>query len=294
MLLIFPFLGANVVSFDSEIFKTIRFPRAVMSFSAGATLGVCGMIFQSMFRNDLATPYTLGISSGAAFGALFAIKFLPVFSLSAQISSFSGALLTVILIYFIMKTKGGTSREFLLLAGIAVNFMFSGLILFIQYLASGSESALMIRWMTGSLDIVGFEPVLKIAPALFIFFVALYLHRELDLMRINPDIATTTGVDLKKTGNIIFFTVSLAVAIIVSQTGPIGFVGMIAPHIGRKVVSNEHKFLSASSFLIGGMLLMLSDTISRTVIAPSEIPAGVITALIGGPFFLFILMRKRD
>jgi iron complex transport system permease protein len=298
ILWILPFAGMNAVTFSSEIFQTIRLPRAIMSFVAGAVLGVCGMSFQSMFRNDLATPYTLGISSGAALGAVIAIKFLslsvfPFFSL-VQMFSFLGALATVLLIYSAVKAKGRMNTDFLLLAGVAVNFTFSGLILFVQYLASGSESSMMIRWMTGSLDITGFEPVLKIIPALIIFPVALYLHRELDLMRINSDIAASRGVNLKKTGNIIFFAVSFAVAIVVSQIGPIGFVGMIAPHIGRKLISKEHKYLAVASFLIGGMILMIADTISRTIIAPSEIPAGVITALIGGPFFLFVLIRKKS
>lgn len=298
LLWILPFAGMNTVAFSSEIFQTIRLPRAIMSFAAGAVLGVCGMSFQSMFRNDLATPYTLGISSGAALGAVIAIKFIscasfcPLFSF-VQIFSFIGAIATVALIYSVVKAKERMNTDFLLLAGVAVNFTFSGLILFIQYLASGSESSMMIRWMTGSLDITGFEPVLKIIPALIIFPVSLLLHRELDLMRINSDIAASRGVDLKKTGNTIFFAVSFAVAVVVSQTGPIGFVGMIAPHIGRKLISKEHKYLAVASFLIGGMILLLSDTISRTVIAPSEIPAGVITALIGGPFFLFVLIKKK-
>lgn len=298
LLWILPFAGMNIVAFSSEIFQTIRLPRAIMSFAAGAVLGVCGMSFQSMFRNDLATPYTLGISSGAALGAVIAIKFIsfaiiPQFS-SVQFFSFLGALATVLIIYSVVKAKGRLNTDFLLLAGVAVNFTFSGLILFIQYLASGSESSMMIRWMTGSLDITGFEPVFKIIPALIIFPVALFLHRELDLMRINSDVAASRGVDLKKTGNIIFLAVSFAVAVVVSQTGPIGFVGMIAPHIGRKLISKEHKYLAVASFMIGGMILLIADTISRTVIAPSEIPAGVITALIGGPFFLFVLIRKKS
>ena len=298
LLWILPFAGMNTVAFSSEIFQTIRLPRAIMSFAAGAVLGVCGMSFQSMFRNDLATPYTLGISSGAALGAVIAIKFIsfaiiPQFS-SVQFFSFLGALATVLIIYSVVKAKGRMNTDFLLLAGVAVNFTFSGLILFIQYLASGSESSMMIRWMTGSLDITGFEPVFKIIPALIIFPVALFLHRELDLMRINSDVAASRGVSLRKTGNIIFLAVSFAVAVVVSQTGPIGFVGMIAPHIGRKLISKEHKYLAVASFMIGGMILLIADTISRTVIAPSEIPAGVITALIGGPFFLLVLIKKKS
>lgn len=306
-LILFPFIGLTDISLSSifkegvneTIFRQIRVPRVAGAFIAGAVLAVAGMMFQSMFRNDLATPYTLGVSSGAALGAVVAIKLFSNglagnFSV-VEIFSFFGALATVAVIYFISSVKRRMTAQFLILAGVAVNFTASGLILFIQYIASGSESSSMVRWMMGSLDFVGLEPVLKILPAFLILIpVAFYLHRELDLMKINTEIAATRGVNIKKTENIIFFIVSLAVAAVVSQTGPIGFIGLIAPHIGRNVIGKEHRYLIPASLLIGGLLLLISDTVARTVIAPSEIPVGVITALAGGPFFLFILMRRKS
>ena len=281
----------------ANIFWNIRVPRTSGAFVCGATLALCGMVFQSMFKNDLATPYTLGVSSGAALGAVLAIKLfsgiaflLPV----TQILSFLCAFLTVVFIYSAGRIKKRFDTGFLLLAGVAVNFMCSGLILFIQYIASGSESAMMIHWMMGSLDFTGFSTVLKVVPAFVVMiFVSLFFHRELDLMRIDSDIATTRGVNMNVIGNILLFTVSLAVAVVVSQVGPVGFIGMMAPHIAGKIIGRKHGSLAFASLFTGGSILMLSDAVSRTVIAPSEIPVGVVTSLVGGPFFLFILIKSK-
>lgn len=301
---VFPFAGPLDIQIDSifsdnmmsRVFWYLRFPRVAGAFLAGAVLAVAGMMFQSLFRNDLATPYTLGVSSGAALGAVLAIKIysglvpsLPV----VEIMSFAGAVATVALIFALSALKKRNSAQFLILAGIAVNFTASGFILFIQFLASGSESSGMVRWMMGNLDFTGIMPVIKLATAFFVIVpVSFYLHRELDLMKVGTDIAISRGVNIRKTTNMIFFTVSFSVAVVVSQTGPIGFIGLIAPHIGRKLVNREHRYLIPASFLIGGLLLLISDTIARTIIVPSEIPVGVITALAGGPFFLFMLLRE--
>ena len=305
LLLLLPFAGYVSIPFSgifgessaSGIFWNIRVPRTSGAFVCGATLALCGMVFQSMFKNDLATPYTLGVSSGAALGAVTAIKLfsgvasaLPV----TQILSFAFAFLTVVFIYSAGRMKKRFDTGFLLLAGVAVNFICSGLILFIQYAASGSESAMMIHWMMGSLDFTGFSTVLKILPAfVFMVFISLFFHRELDLMRIDSDIAATRGVNMNVVGNILLFTVSTAVALVVSQVGPIGFIGMMAPHIAGRITGRKHAPLTFASLLTGGCILMLSDAVSRTVVAPSEIPVGVVTSLVGGPFFLFILIKSK-
>lgn len=305
LLILLPFFGyiampVNEIFGESaaaNIFWNIRVPRTSGAFVCGATLALCGMVFQSMFKNDLATPYTLGVSSGAALGAVSAIKLfsgvafvLPV----TQILSFICAFLTVVFIYSAGRIKKRFDTGFLLLAGVAVNFICSGLILFIQYIASGSESAMMIHWMMGSLDFTGFSTVLKVVPAFVVMiFVSLFFHRELDLMRIDSDIATTRGVNMNVIGNILLFTVSLAVAVVVSQVGPVGFIGMMAPHIAGRIIGRKHIPLAFASLFIGGSILMLSDAVSRTVIAPSEIPVGVVTSLVGGPFFLFILIKSK-
>ncbi|MBP5407376.1 iron ABC transporter permease [bacterium] len=305
LLAVLPFFGYIEMPFSkifgesaaANIFWNIRVPRTSGAFVCGATLALCGMVFQSMFKNDLATPYTLGVSSGAAMGAVLAIKLFSGIDFAipvTQILSFACAFLTVVFIYSAGRLKKRFDTGFLLLAGVAVNFICSGLILFIQYIASGSESAMMIHWMMGSLDFTGFATVLKVVPAfLVMIFVSLFFHRELDLMRIDSDIAATRGVNMNAVGNILLFTVSLSVAVVVSQVGPVGFIGMVAPHIAGKIVGRRHGSLAFASLFAGGSILMLSDAVSRTVIAPSEIPAGVVTSLIGGPFFLFILIKSK-
>jgi len=281
----------------SAIFWNIRVPRTLAAFLSGAALALCGMVFQSMFKNDLATPYTLGVSSGAALGAVLAIKLFSGIVSSiplTQVCSFAAAFVTVLFIYSAGRLKKRFDTGFLLLAGVAVNFICSGLILFIQYLANGSESAMMIHWMMGSFDFTGFSTVLKVLPAFFVMVVAaLFFHRELDLMRIDSDIATTRGVNMNAVGNILLFIVSFAVALVVSQVGPIGFIGMVAPHIAGKFVGRKHSTLAVVSLFTGAIILMLSDAVSRTIIAPSEIPVGVVTSLLGGPFFLVILIKSK-
>ena len=306
IVIVSPFLGftdipiseVSAESVRSRIFWQLRVPRVLVAFIAGAVLSISGMMFQSMFRNDLATPYTLGISSGAALGAVIALKFMSFELLwgfsSVQILSFLGALFTVFIIYSAVSGRKRTSTQFLLLTGVAVNFTCTGLIMFIQYIASNSESAQMIRWMMGSLDVMGFSSVLRLSVALLIIPVAFFLHRDLDLLGIDNEIAITRGVSSEFVHKLIFISVSFAVALVVSETGPIGFIGLVAPHIARLFVGREHRFLIPASILCGGILLLVSDTFARTIIAPSEIPAGVITALAGGPFFLYILMRKRS
>lgn len=292
-----PLLEVFSESAAANIFWNIRIPRTLAAFLCGATLALCGMVFQSMFKNDLATPYTLGVSSGAALGAVLAIKFfsgiasyLPL----TQVSSFAAAFVTVVFIYSAGRLKKRFDTGFLLLAGVAVNFICSGLILFIQYLANGSESAMMIHWMMGSFDFTGFATVFKVVPAFVVMiFVSFFFHRELDLMRIDSDIAATRGVNMNAVGNILLFTVSFSVALVVSQVGPIGFIGMVAPHIAGKIIGRKHLALAVVSLFAGGIILMLSDAVSRTIIAPSEIPVGVVTSLLGGPFFLIILIKSK-
>lgn len=305
LLILLPFFGYMEMpvgeifgeSAAANIFWNIRVPRTSGAFVCGAALALCGMVFQSMFKNDLATPYTLGVSSGAALGAVSAIKLFSGTAVSlpvTQMFSFMCAFLTVVFIYSAGRLKKRFDTGFLLLAGVAVNFICSGLILFIQYIASGSESAMMIHWMMGSLDFTGFSTVLKIIPAFVVMiFVSLFFHRELDLMRIDSDIAVTRGVNMDVVGNILLFAVSLSVAVVVSQVGPVGFIGMMAPHIAGRLVGRKHASLAFASLFIGGSILMLSDAVSRTVIAPSEIPVGVVTSLTGGPFFLFILIKSK-
>ncbi|HLA39620.1 MAG TPA: iron ABC transporter permease [Candidatus Glassbacteria bacterium] len=285
--------GADTI--DSRIFWDIRLPRVITAFLAGSALAAAGVAFQAMFRNPLATPFTLGVASGASLGACVFVGLglsFTVFGFSGEVAgSFAGALLAVGFVYGVSRFKRGVSTGGMLLAGVAVSFFFSSLILLIQYVSDFTKSFNILRRLIGGIQVVGFGPAGELLP-----FVAggvaviISLSHELNLLLVGEDIATARGVNVGLTRKIIFLTVSLMVAAVVSVCGPIGFVGMMAPHIVRVLVGPDHRWLSLGSVVFGGGFLTLCDTLARTVIAPVEIPVGVITALLGGPFFLWLLV----
>jgi iron complex transport system permease protein len=308
--LIAPFLGMETITIGDlleanrdqtkiDIFWKIRFPRTLIAFLAGAALSISGMAFQAMFRNPLATPFTLGVSSGAAFGAAMYIKIGIIFSLlgiSGQLLfAFLGALLSIMFVYGITKIKKGFSTATMLVAGVAINFFFSSLILFIQYVSDFANSYRILRWLMGGFEVVGFMPVKTILPFIVIGSVLVfYLTNELNLLLLGEDIALSRGGDVNKIKLALFFGASLMVGGVVAICGPIGFVGMMAPHICRLLVGWDHRYLSIVSFLFGGAFLVFCDTLSRMIIAPAEIPVGVITALLGGPFFIWLLLKGDE
>jgi len=305
VLVLAPFWGIESLSLKSllhpneplksDIFWKIRLPRVIAAFLAGAALAISGMAFQAVFRNPLATPFTLGVSSGAAFGAAVYIKIGLIFSvlgISGQsLSAFIGAVLSVLLVYGISQIEKGFTTATMLIAGVAINFFFSSLILFIQYMSDFANSFRIIRWLMGGFEIVGFRPVFTLLPFVVIGSVVLFLlTHELNLFTLGEDIALSRGVDVKKIKALLFFAASLMIGGIVSVCGPIGFIGMMAPHICRLLIGADHRFLTPASFFFGGAFLVFCDTLSRVLIAPAEIPVGVITALLGGPFFLWLLL----
>jgi len=310
VLIITPFLGMKSISIsnifqaggdnlDFNIFWRIRLPRILTSFLAGAALALSGMAFQAMFRNPLATPFTLGVSSGAAFGAALYVKIGVIFSIlgvSGQILfSFIGAALSILFVYGVSRLKKGFSTTSMLVAGVAINFFFSSLILFIQYISDFSRSFQIIRWLMGGFEIVGFQPVFTILPFIFLGSIFIFFQtHEINLLTLGEDIAMSRGGNVQRIKLTLFFATSIMVGSVVSICGPIGFVGMMAPHICRLLIGSNHRYLSWASFLFGGAFLVLCDTLSRIIIAPAEIPVGVITALLGGPFFLWLLLRSSD
>ena len=281
---------------ESQIFWHMRLPRTCTAFLAGAGLALSGMALQALFRNPLATPFTLGISSGGAFGAVVYIVFpaihFGIFGLSGQsVFSLIGSAIAIAIVYGLTKARHGFSTATMLLAGVAVNFFFSSLILFFQYMSGHRELFRMVRWLMGGLDVGGFDAVLDVLPfTLGGGIIVFYLTRELNLMTTGEEIATSRGVEVKAVKKMVFVATSLMVGGIVAICGPIGFVGMMAPHICRMLIGADHRYLAPASFLFGGMFLALCDTLARTLIAPAEIPVGVITALIGGPFFIWLLV----
>lgn len=279
----------------AEIFWKIRVPRVILAFCAGSALAVSGMAFQAMFRNPLATPFTLGVSSGAAFGAALYLRAGLAVSLlglsGSSLSAFFGSLLAILVVYGLTRAARGFSTATMLLAGVAVNFFFSSFILFIQYLSDFTHSFRIIRWLMGQVEVVGFGGVFTMFPFVITgSAVVFFFTHELNLMSLGEDIAISKGVNVARVKTVLFFATSLMVGGVVSQCGPIGFIGMMSPHICRLLIGPDHRYLTPATFIFGGLFLTFCDTLARTLIAPAEIPVGVITALLGGPFFLWLLL----
>ena len=304
VLLTAPFMGMERITpaavgggegMAAEIFWRLRVPRVIIGFIAGASLALSGMAFQAVFRNPLATPFTLGVSSGAAFGAALYMKAGLAFGLAwlpgQSISAFIWAAVSIALVYGLTRVRRGFSTATMLIAGVAINFFFSSLILFMQYMSDFTQSFRIVRWLMGGVETIGYSGIWTLIPFMAIGAAIVFTSlRELDLLSLGDDIAAGRGVEIKRTRRRIFMAASLLVGGVVSVCGPIAFVGMMAPHICMLIVGEGHTRLAPASFLFGGTFLVLCDTLARTVIAPAEIPVGVITALLGGPFFLWLLL----
>lgn len=306
VLAVAPFVGMHGITprqtaaggLHADIFWNLRVPRVGVSFLAGAALAAAGMAFQALLRNPLATPFTLGVASGASLGSAlytfagisFALPGLP----GASCAALAGALCAIALLYGLTRAAGGFSTATLLLAGVAISFFFSSLILFLQYLSDFTQTFRIVRWLMGGLDVHGGDAVWSLAPFTAAGAAILFmLSGELNLLAAGDDIAASRGVDVGHARRLTFFATSLMVGGVVAVCGPIGFIGMIAPHACRLLVGHDHRWLLPASLLAGGTLLTCCDTIARTVIAPAEIPVGVVTALLGGPFFLWLLLATQ-
>ena len=285
-------------SIDSTIFYQLRLPRVILAFLAGGILALSGLIFQTLFRNPLTTPFTLGISSGATLGAATAIIFgyhSSFMGFSAiSLFAFLGALFTVGLIYYFSKQLSSTTDHRLILVGIALSFFFSSLLLILYYVSDFEESYLIMRFTMGALDTVGYSAIIPLLFATFlILFVAYKFSEELRLLSISYEFAYLRGVNVDVVMLSMFVAISLAVGALVSITGPIGFVGLIIPHIIKLVYKKSADKLLLTSFVSGGIFLVLCDTLARALPTVSEVPVGIITSLIGGIIFIVILMKKE-
>ncbi|MFO7821381.1 MAG: iron ABC transporter permease [Lentisphaeria bacterium] len=283
---------------EVAIFWQMRVPRILTAFIAGAGLALSGMAFQAMFRNPLATPFTLGVSSGASLGVAIYIRAGLAISIiginGSSIAAFLGALLALSAVYGLTRIKGGFASATLLLAGVAVSFCASSLILFMQYLADLQNSFEIVRWLMGSLNVTGYRPVLNILPFIVIgSLILLFLSHELNLLMTGEDLAASRGANVSRVKKLIFVAASLMVGGVVAFCGPIGFIGMIVPHICRLLIGSNHRYLMPATFLAGGSFLALCDMLSRSIVTEAEMPVGIITALLGGPFFICLLVRSK-
>ncbi len=283
-----------------RIMWDLRVPRVLLGWITGSTLALCGLIFQALFRNPLASPDMLGVSTGAAFGAVVYIRTGIVFSIFGTVSglslaAFAGALAATFAIYAAGNLRrGGMSEATLLLAGVAMSFLFGSLNMIIQFTGGYIDTFRMMRWSMGGIQAVGFGPVLATLPALVVIFaVAFVTAPELNLFVCGEDIAASRGVSVVRLRRLLFFSVSIVIGINVATCGPIGFVGLLGPHICRKFVGTDHRKLALASLFFGGAFLVLCDTAARILWSPAEVPVGVLTSFIGSIFFLWLLVRGR-
>ncbi len=307
VLLVAPWIGSTGVTWrnvlagvspDREIFIVARLPRILFGAVVGGALAMAGVLFQAILRNSLADPFTLGVSAGSSFGAVVAIWFgletvvwgIPLISVAA----FLGAFATIFLVYSIARTGNALPTFTLLLSGITLNFVFGALIMFIHYAANFNQGYLMTRWTMGALDTADIRTVLRAAPLVVACLVGLiWISRELNPLAAGEEWAASRGVDVHRMKTAAYFIGSLLTGAVTAFSGPIGFVGLIVPHTVRLVAGPDHRVLIPASFFLGAAFLVVCDTAARTLFAPTEIPVGVITALLGGPFFILLLKQKR-
>ena len=277
----------------------LRLPRVVMASIVGASLALVGASLQALFRNPLAEPFTLGVSGGASLGASLAIAFGLGINLAGVpiifVAAFLGAALSVVLVYRLAHSGVGVMLPgALLLAGVVLNLCASACVLVIQYLADYNRALQILRWLIGSLDVVGFGLIWRMLIFLLPGWLILGTYaRDLHLQAMGEESAASLGVDVQRTERIVFIASSLIVGVTVSVGGTIGFVGLIVPHAARLLFGQDVRMLLPASFLLGAAFLVLADTLARVAIAPGELPVGAITALLGGPVFLLLLRRQR-
>jgi len=297
-------IGESEFSF---ILWNIRIPRAVGAMLAGASLGITGAVMQNILRNPLASPFTLGISHGAAFGAAFAIivlgagqthslgtEAITVFKLyPVVISAFFGALLTVIVILFLSFLRN-ISPEAIILAGVALSSLFGSATMFLQYFAKDFQLAATVFWTFGDIGKAGWlENRLMIFVLLPCFLFFFFQGWNFNALLWGDEVAKSLGVNVKFLRVTGMFFSALMAALCTAFLGIIGFVGLISPHILRLIIGNDYRFLTPYSGIFGALLLLVSDLVARTILAPVILPVGIITSFAGAPLFFYLLIKRR-
>jgi iron complex transport system permease protein len=287
---------ADLTGIDKSaiIYWQIRIPRLVLATLTGIVLATTGAAFQSIFRNPMADPYVLGISSGASLGAAIAI----VLGLDGSFLGISGfaflfAIAVLLIVFFIASRSGHIRSQILLLAGIALSFMSAAMVSLILVL-NREKIERILFWTLGGLNSANWQQIYWIIPLVIAgIFILYYYSRHLNLMSMGNETAQSLGVNIQRTTLTILITSSLLVSVIVANTGVIGFAGLIIPHIVKLITGPDNRLVIPFSIFAGAIFLMVSDTIARVVMPPSELPVGSITALFGVPYFLFLLYQSQ-
>ena len=292
------FINDSDINPQSEkIIAQIRLPRILLAIFVGIALASAGVIFQGIFRNPMADPYIIGVSAGASLGAtvgmimISGIRFLS-FS-SASIFAFAGAIGVTFIVYNISRIRSKISVVTLLLAGVAISAFISSINSFILIFKT-QDLAKVIFWLMGGLTSASWQQFFMISPVIVLLLVVSgFFMKDLNLISLSDDRASQMGVETERVKKVLLVLASLIAAAAVSVSGIIGFVGLITPHIMRLLIGPNHKNLFPASAVAGGIVLLFSDTIARTVLAPREIPVGIITSIIGVPFFIYLLLRSK-
>jgi iron complex transport system permease protein len=278
---------------EAIIIFQIRLPRTFMALLVGSGLAVAGVAMQALFKNPLADPYVLGASSGAGFGAALIISLGVVSAIFVPLAAFSGAIIASFTVYALSMIGPRSSVSLLLLSGIALSTFFSALISYLMFVA-GSNLQELVFWLMGGLWASTWQYVEITFPVVLVGTIILYAHaRDLNLMLSGEESAQHLGVAVENLKRILLVTVSFIVGVAVAFCGIIGFVGLIVPHVVRTFTGPDHKALIPASALFGGILLIWADIIARSAIPGTEVPVGIITALLGAPFFMYLVRSKR-
>ena len=273
----------------NEVVRSLRLPRALSGFACGGLLALSGALLQVLLRNPLADPYVLGVSGGASVGALLAMLF-GFAAAGINGLAFAGALTAMLVVFGLSRGDGSWTQTRLLLTGVIVAAGCGAVVALLLSIAPDQQLRGMLFWLMGDLSQTG-QPELMLAALALLVLLALPFARELNLLARGADVALTLGVPVARLRFGVYLVASLATAVAVTQAGSIGFVGLIVPHLVRLAVGNDQRLLLPASVLAGGTLLVLADTLARSVIAPQQLPVGVLTALIGVPAFLLLLAR---
>ena len=273
-----------------EVVRSLRLPRALAGLACGGLLAVSGALLQVLLRNPLADPYVLGISGGASVGALLVMLLGLTGGIGVGAAAFCGALAAMFMVFGLAHGNGGWTQTRLLLTGVIVASGCGAAVALMLSIAPDYKLHGMLFWLMGDLSQAG-NPAPGLGALALIVLATLPFARELNLLARNADLAQTLGVEIGRLRLVVYVIASLATATAVTQVGSVGFIGLIVPHLTRLAVGNDQRILLPASALAGGSLLMVADTLARTLIAPQQLPVGVLTALIGVPVFLFLLSR---
>ena len=289
---------------DAEIFFRARLPRVLLGAAVGGGMAVCGVVLQAMLGNPLACPQMLGVSGGASLGGIVGLIFFPTWLLPVAgghlgeiswvpLTAFLGALMSMLVVYRFSLFHGRLHPYHLLLSGVILNSFIAAVIMFLNSIVDFYQAQGLLFWLMGSLSTRAYVTVAFIWTYILLGFLWLWTKGvSLNLITLGEEAATQLGVETGALQRQVFIASSLMIGAMVSVSGMIGFIGLMVPHVMRLMIGSDHRLLLPASFLGGGIFLCWADTLARILLAPAELPVGIITAFLGGPFFLFLLYRE--